>query len=129
MGRPRRSAGSLSRTHGAPAASRACRGKCVSATRGTSTTLPLTVGLLLLGMSVLICLQVEIGEDGNDEDDDEDEAEAEADEEEQEEEEEEEAMFAVEIASIASRKGLTILFGSSKTCAKKKLASACRARS
>ena len=78
-------------------------------------------------MSVLICLQVEIGEDGNDEDDDEDEAEAEADEEE--EEEEEEAMFAVEIASIASRKGLTILFGSSKTCAKKKLASACRARS
>ena len=74
-------------------------------------------------MSVLICLQVEIGEDGNDEDDDEDEAEAEAD------EEEEEAMFAVEIASIASRKGLTILFGSSKTCAKKKLASACRARS
>ena len=31
---------------------------------------------------MLICLQVEIGEDGNDEDDDEDEAEAEADEEE-----------------------------------------------
>ena len=100
-GIPSRSSGSLSSTAGAWLASRPCRGNDASGNRSSSTTLR-----RLLPFSH--------GDAFGERTDDDDE----------EEEEEEE-----ERASMASANGRTMLLGSSNTWAKKKLASACLARS